>query len=88
MNASIGRIERYQALLDVVQDSNGSERVTFAPVGTEADGYTSAILRTTAAATGLGGVDGLRSARKSGGGSLSCLRVGEVSVIIFASSCC
>jgi hypothetical protein len=86
MNASVGRIERYQALLDAVQDNHGSERVTFAPVGTEADGYSSAILRTTAtvaAAAGMGGVRGLRGAaavRKSGGGALSCLRVGEVSL--------
>jgi hypothetical protein len=80
VNASVGRIERYQALLDVVQSSDGSERVAFAPVGTEADGYSCAILRTATAAA-QGGLVGARGAVAKRNGALSCLRVGEVSAV-------
>ena len=51
VNLSCGRIERYQYLLDVVQSHAPKERVVFSPLGTEEDGYTSAIIRTVLPST-------------------------------------
>jgi len=45
LNVSVGKVERYQSLLDVVL-SDGCDRVLFSPVGSEDDGYTSALIRT------------------------------------------
>lgn len=41
---SLSKAEKYQKLLDTVQPLTGNGRVTFAPIGTEKDGYTSALL--------------------------------------------
>lgn len=42
---SVGKVERYQSLLDVAQSSLAGERVTFTPIGEERNGYTSSLIR-------------------------------------------
>lgn len=51
-NANIGKVDRYQSLLDTVQNIRPPDRVKFAPVGTAADGHTHAVLRTRRSSAG------------------------------------
>eukprot|EP01038_Epipyxis_sp_PR26KG_P005102 gene5102-7111_t len=65
-NVSVGKIERYQSLLDMVQPLSADQRVTFSPIGTEEDGYTSLVTRTvsnTKSISNHSGLNGLLSVR-------------------------
>lgn len=72
-------LKRVQALLDAIQcGQQAPDRVSFAPVGTEADGYTSSVLHTTAGPpSGAAGLLHSNSAVRSRG-TYTHLRVGEV----------
>eukprot|EP01032_Pedospumella_encystans_P017693 gene17692-20153_t len=89
VNLSIGRIEKYQGLLDAAMctsknnnTSNNSnnistERVTFSPVGSVADGYTSAIVHSVCNSNGSEKL-GLKGRDKS---VFTSLRAGESSLV-------
>jgi hypothetical protein len=44
-NPALGKINRYQSLLDIVQRKDKTNRVTFVPLGTEEDCYTHTVLK-------------------------------------------
>jgi len=83
LNVSVGKIERYQSLLDVVL-SDGCERVKFSPVGGEGDGYTSALIRTLYRTTTAAANPHLSSNKSTAKRSSLCtsLRVGEQSLAL------
>lgn len=46
-NQSIGKVDKYQTLLDAAQSLAAGERVTFAPIGSAADGFAHCIINKT-----------------------------------------
>ena len=74
-----------QALLDAAQwNLHPDHRVTFAPVGTTTDGFTSAIVRTVGNGDGGTGALGGRLSKKSSARSVTYLRAGEVAYYMIA----
>ena len=43
-NLSVGKVDRYQTLLDAAQEMEPSSRATFAPIGSATDGYTHSVI--------------------------------------------
>eukprot|EP01036_Dinobryon_divergens_P029406 gene29405-38498_t len=66
-NLTVGKIEQYQSLIDAGQSLQKGRRVTFSPIGSDADGFSSSILRIA------GNAEGKKSA-------VGCLRAGEMSL--------
>lgn len=84
-NPTVGKADRYQSLLDTVQDINRKERVSFVPLGSEQDGYTHTVLRINAsnsnsANTQSKSTSASAASRQAAMGGVWCLRVGENSL--------
>jgi hypothetical protein len=69
-NPALGKIDRYQSLLDIVQRKDKANRVTFVPLGSEEDCYTHTVLK-IAGTGGKGGKGGSVWPLKAGEGSLT-----------------
>lgn len=78
-NDSIGRVDRYQALLDMAQPAK-ADRVTFDPIGSEHNGYTSTIISMKRKTKTIGKKVLVAGGKRRMGGFV-CLRAGEVSAI-------
>lgn len=76
---SVGKVERYQTLLDVGQSLSPETRVVFTPVGTPETGFTSSFIRLRPPASGFSWLQknlGSVSANEKTGKTV-CLRAGE-----------
>ena len=73
-NLSIGKVDRYQFLFDLVTGNDDDQRILFAPIGEESTGYTHSMIKINTKAKKSGFIFGPSQ-------GLWCLRPGENSLI-------
>lgn len=79
-NLSIGKIDRYQYLLDLATGDDEGQRITFAPLGEEGTGYTSTVFKINSKVKKAGFIFGP-------GQGLWSLRPGEGSLVKEFATC-
>jgi hypothetical protein len=79
-NLSIGKIDRYQYLLDLATGDDDNQRITFAPIGDESTGHTNTIFKINSKIKKAGFIFGP-------GQGLWSLRPGENSLIKEFATC-